>query len=129
MEYIIAFTVSFLIVVLLMPIFIKSSFEYGFTDKPTKRKKHSKETPLIGGVVMFIGFFASYFIFNDFFDQKGITIFVSAFLILIIGFIIYAVSDVDQKARVKQRIIQTLFGVVGIILSLSMVNLIIELFS
>lgn len=48
---------------------------------------------------------------------------------LIIGFIIYAVSDVDQKARVKQRIIQTLFGVVGIILSLSMVNLIIELFS
>ena len=48
---------------------------------------------------------------------------------LIIGFIMYAVSDVDQKARVKQRIIQTLFGVVGIILALSLVNLIIELFS
>ena len=48
---------------------------------------------------------------------------------LIIGFILYAVADVDQKARVKQRIIQTLFGVVGIILSLSLVNLIIELFS
>lgn len=48
---------------------------------------------------------------------------------LIIGFILYAVSDVDQKARVKQRIVQTLFGVIGIILSLSLVNLIIELFS
>lgn len=48
---------------------------------------------------------------------------------LIIAFIIYAVSDVDQKQRVKQRIIQTLFGVVGIILSLSLVNLIIELFT
>lgn len=48
---------------------------------------------------------------------------------LIIGFIMYAVSDVDQKARVKQRIIQTLFGVVGIILALSLVNLIIDLFS
>lgn len=48
---------------------------------------------------------------------------------LIVGFILYAVSDVDQKARVKQRIIQTLFGVVGIILALSLVNLIIELFS
>lgn len=48
---------------------------------------------------------------------------------LIIGFVLYAVADVDQKARVKQRIIQTLFGVVGIILSLSLVNLIIELFS
>ena len=48
---------------------------------------------------------------------------------LIIGFILYAVSDVDQKARVKQRIVQTLFGVIGIILSLSLVNLIIELCS
>lgn len=48
---------------------------------------------------------------------------------LIIGFILYAVSDVDQKARVKQRIIQTLFGIVGIILALSLVNLIIDLFS
>src|SRR5574344_1133422 len=48
---------------------------------------------------------------------------------LIIGFIMYAVSDVDQKARVKQRIIQTLFGVVGIILALSLVNLIIDLLS
>ena len=48
---------------------------------------------------------------------------------LIIGFIIYAVSDIEQKSRVKTRIIQTLFGVVGIILSLSLVNLIIDLFS
>ena len=48
---------------------------------------------------------------------------------LVIGFVLYAIADVEQKARVKQRIIQTLFGVVGIILSLSLVNLIIELFS
>ena len=48
---------------------------------------------------------------------------------LVVGFILYAVVDVDQKARVKQRIIQTIFGVVGIILSLSLVNLIIDLFS
>lgn len=47
---------------------------------------------------------------------------------LIIGFILYAVADVDQKARVKQRIIQTMFGIVGIILAISLVNLIIDLF-
>ena len=47
---------------------------------------------------------------------------------LIIGFILYAVADVDQKQRVKQRIIQTMFGIVGIILAISIVNLIIELF-
>jgi len=47
---------------------------------------------------------------------------------LIIGFILYAVADVDQKQRVKQRIIQTMFGIVGIILAISIVNLIIDLF-
>ena len=47
---------------------------------------------------------------------------------LIIGFILYAVADVDKKQQVKQRIIQTMFGIVGIILALSLVNLIISLF-
>lgn len=47
---------------------------------------------------------------------------------LVIGFVLYAVVDVDQKGRVKQRIIQTLIGIVGIILAISLVNLIIDLF-
>lgn len=47
---------------------------------------------------------------------------------LVIGFILYAVADVDKKAQVKQRIIQTMFGIVGIILAISLVNLIISLF-
>ena len=47
---------------------------------------------------------------------------------LIIGFILYSVVDVDQKQRVKQRIIQTMIGIVGIILAISLVNLIIDLF-
>ena len=47
---------------------------------------------------------------------------------LVIGFILYAVSDVEQKARVKQRIIQTMLGIAGIILAISLVNLIIDLF-
>lgn len=47
---------------------------------------------------------------------------------LLIGFVMYAVVDVDQKPRVKQRIIQTLLGVAGIILALSLVNIIIDLF-
>lgn len=47
---------------------------------------------------------------------------------LVIGFVLYAVADVDKKAQVKQRIIQTMFGIVGIILAISLVNLIISLF-
>ncbi len=47
---------------------------------------------------------------------------------LVVGFVMYAVADVDRKQQVKQRIIQTMFGIVGIILSISLVNLIISLF-
>ena len=47
---------------------------------------------------------------------------------LIVGFILYAVVDVDQKPRVKQRIIQTMIGIIGIILAISIVNLLIDLF-
>ena len=47
---------------------------------------------------------------------------------LIVGFILYTVVDVDKKAQVNQRIIQTMFGIVGIILAISIVNLIIDLF-
>lgn len=47
---------------------------------------------------------------------------------LVVGFVMYAVADVEQKARVKQRIIQTMLGIAGIILAISLVNLIIDLF-
>lgn len=50
-------------------------------------------------------------------------------LAVVVSFIIYAVVDVDQKQRVKTRIIQTLFGLGGIILSISLVNIMIRLFS
>ena len=87
MEYILALGISFLIVYLLMPLFIKLAIKKGFTDKPTKRKKHSKETPLIGGLVMFIGFFIAYFNFGEFLNKKGVAIFVASALILLIGII------------------------------------------
>ena len=41
----------------------------------------------------------------------------------------YAVVDVDQKPRVKTRITQTLLGIFGIILAISLVNIIIRLFA
>ena len=47
---------------------------------------------------------------------------------LIIGFILYSVADVDKKGQVKTRIIQTMFGIIGLILAISIVNIIISLF-
>lgn len=48
---------------------------------------------------------------------------------LVISFIMYAVVDVDQKPRVKTRIVQTLLGIFGIIMAISLVNIIIKMFS
>ena len=48
---------------------------------------------------------------------------------LVICFIMYAVVDVDQKQRVKTRIVQTFLGIFGIIMSISLVNIIIRLFT
>ena len=48
---------------------------------------------------------------------------------LVISFIMYAVVDVDQKPRVKTRITQTLLAIFGIILAISLVNIIIRLFA
>ena len=47
---------------------------------------------------------------------------------LVIAFVLYAVADIERKQQLKQRIIQTMFGIVGIILAISLVNLIIGLF-
>lgn len=49
-------------------------------------------------------------------------------LVLVCGFIAYAVVEVEQKARTKSKIIQTLLGIGGIIMSISLVNIIIRLF-
>ena len=48
---------------------------------------------------------------------------------LVIGFVMYAVVDIDQKPRMKTRIIQTLLGVGGIIFAISLVNIVISLFN
>lgn len=48
---------------------------------------------------------------------------------LVVSFIMYAVVDVGQKPRVKTRILQTLLGIFGIILAISLVNIIIKLFT
>ncbi len=48
---------------------------------------------------------------------------------LVVSFIMYAVVDIEQKPRVKARITQTLLGIFGIVVAISLVNIIIRLFA
>ncbi|WP_291649200.1 MraY family glycosyltransferase [Clostridium sp.] len=98
MRYILSFILAFLIVYLITPILIKLSFKYSFTDKPTKRKKHKGETPLCGGLAMFIGFFIVYFTVNNYTTVKEKSwILLGSALILLIGLI-----DDSFKTRGKE---------------------------
>ena len=98
MRYILSLVVSFLIVYFITPWLMKLFNKYSFTDKPTKRKKHDKETPLCGGVAMFIGFFIVYFLVNNYtLTKEKILIFIGSFLILAIGLV-----DDFYKSRGKE---------------------------
>jgi UDP-GlcNAc:undecaprenyl-phosphate/decaprenyl-phosphate GlcNAc-1-phosphate transferase len=54
---------------------------------PTKRKKHNKPMPLLGGVGIFIGFFIGYIGFVRPFDKKFLYVLIAALLVVIIGLV------------------------------------------
>lgn len=49
-------------------------------------------------------------------------------LSLLVGFVIFAVTDVENKPRAKQRIFQTILGIIGIVIATSLISLILSLF-
>lgn len=106
MNYVLAIILAFLIVYLLTPLFMKLSYKFSFTDKPTKRKKHGAEIPLCGGIVMYLGFFITYFIV---FYKKGFTekygIFIAATLILLIGLVDDYYKSINKEFKIMPRLI------------------------
>jgi len=66
MSYVIAFAISFAIVVLLIPPLRKFALRIGFVDKPradSARKIHREPIPLTAGIAIFVGFAAVYLLF------------------------------------------------------------------
>src|SRR6188768_1486134 len=81
-----AATTSFVIAFLIVPIIIKYSLQKNLVDVPGRRKIHKKETPSMGGIAIFCGFFISLLIWVEFAEWKEIKfILVSLFVIFFIG--------------------------------------------
>lgn len=57
-EYVSVFIMSWLFVYGLTPLIIKFAKAINFVDKPEARKMHLKSVPLLGGLSVFLGFFA-----------------------------------------------------------------------
>ena len=75
-----AFLTSLISLIILRPLAIK----YNLVDYPTERKNHTGNIPLVGGVCVFFGLIAPYFLFIEF-DEFSSTLLITASLILIHG--------------------------------------------
>jgi UDP-N-acetylmuramyl pentapeptide phosphotransferase/UDP-N-acetylglucosamine-1-phosphate transferase len=63
MTHILIFLCSFTVTAVTVPLLMKVANDIGFLDRPTKRKQHKISVPLVGGICMFAGFAAAFFVF------------------------------------------------------------------
>lgn len=109
-KYLYPLIVSLLIVLVLMPIFIKLSNRVGFLDKPTKRKKHKNPTPLCGGIVMYISFMAVYIYNFGVLNKESLAIIVSCTLVTAIGLLDDYYKSKGIEFRILPRVIVQVFA-------------------
>lgn len=96
LQYAIAFTVVLILMLFLMPLFLKLAHRFDFTDKPTERKKHREPMPLTGGIAMFAAFAVGFIVFVIRQDP--------AMPFLLLGVVmIVAVGLVDDYSKSKGR--------------------------
>lgn len=118
MKYILTIILAFSSVFALTPLMMKLAFKYSFTDKPTKRKIHSGDIPLSGGIAMYIGFFITYFIIfrNYSFDEKY-GIFIGATLIILIGLVDDYYKSIGKEFKIFPRLIVQLLAAIIVFIS------------
>ncbi|MCM3236404.1 undecaprenyl/decaprenyl-phosphate alpha-N-acetylglucosaminyl 1-phosphate transferase [Heyndrickxia oleronia] len=85
--YFLAFTISLVIVLITIPPIRKLAFKIDFVDKPSKRKIHKIPVPQLASISIFLGFFITFWIFNDQIRDHSIPIFMGSLLIIGIGLV------------------------------------------
>lgn len=88
---------AFALTVALLLMLRRPAIEAGLVDRPSHRKRHGREVPLIGGICIFLGFAAANLI-ADFALRPFQALFAGMTILLILG----VVDDlVDLKASIK----------------------------
>ncbi|WP_066290261.1 glycosyltransferase family 4 protein [Bacillus sp. FJAT-29937] len=83
-KFIAAFLAAIVTSLLITPLVIKLAIKIGAIDKPNKRKVHSKIMPRLGGLAIFGGVIAGYFV-GGLYNEKITGITVGAIIIVITG--------------------------------------------
>lgn len=109
MQYIAAFILSFVFVLITIPMLRKWAITLDFVDKPrpdSERKLHKEPVPLMAGIALFGGFVISYISFMDASPGKMAAVLGGSLLVLIIGLVDdwYKVSHREFPALPKMLV-------------------------
>ena len=106
MSFLFAFIFSLLIMLFITPKLMQLAYKINYLEKPqldNERKIHKKAKPYLAGIGLFFSFWITYFIINRTYNNKISIIFLSSFLIFIIGMIddTYKIRGKDLNAFPK----------------------------
>jgi UDP-GlcNAc:undecaprenyl-phosphate GlcNAc-1-phosphate transferase len=102
-----AFIASFVTVLVVTPLVMKFAIKIGAVDKPNQRKVHTKLMPRLGGLAIFIGVIAGYFV-SGLYNEKMTGIITGAILIVILGIL----DDKYELSAKKKLLVQILAAAV-----------------
>ncbi|MEK4359480.1 MraY family glycosyltransferase [Paenibacillus sp. FSL M7-1455] len=85
--YVIAFILSLVIVLALIPPLRKLAIRVDFVDRPTSRKIHKEPVPHLASIAIFLGFMIPYLILSRHWDSEMAGIIAGSLLILGIGMV------------------------------------------
>ena len=77
--------ITFLVSLILVPLSQKIAIHIGAIDYPNERKIHNKPIPRLGGLAIFGAFLFGYIMYGEI-NTQMISILISSFLILLLGF-------------------------------------------
>ncbi|MDD3453034.1 MAG: MraY family glycosyltransferase [Bacilli bacterium] len=106
MKIFLMIAVPFAFVVILIPFIKKIAFQINAIDVPRGRHLHSKSTPKLGGLAIFIGFLIGYM----FFGTHSVTmnaILIGSFIIVMTG-VIDDICELDPKAKFAGQLMAAL---------------------
>ena len=96
-------SVTFITSILLIPIIKKLANHVGAVDVPEKRKVHTKITPRMGGLAIFLAFLTGYIFFGKISTQM-ISILIGSFLIILLGIL----DDIKPIRAIYKFMVQVL---------------------
>ena len=105
LNYISAFALSLLIMIIITPKLRALAIKIGYCEKPrdSERKIHNETKPYLAGLGMFLTFWVCYFIILRDFSTKSLLIMISSLIIFAIGMVDdwYKIKGSDLKALPK----------------------------